>query len=127
MSELGELDLGPLPSPGGGYVGGGGRRGTYGLARFSTVAGALPALTPSPGVHGGGGGFGFSGVGVSRMSLAPGQLAPSPAGGFAALVAGVSPEVRARGAGTLGEERAMRAQRVRINACDVSLKRVHVT
>ena len=94
MSELGELDLGPLPSPGGGYVGGGGRRGTYGLARFSTVAGALPALTPSPGAHSGG--FGFSGAGVSRMSLAPGQLAPSPAGGFAALVAGVSPEVRAR-------------------------------
>ena len=69
------LRFSPLESPGGAY-GAGGRRDTYGLSRFSLAARVLPALTPSPGAAG-------------RPSLMPGQVAPSPAGGFEAMLTGV--------------------------------------
>ena len=86
----GDLELGPLPSPGAGYAGNG-RRGTYGVARFSTLASSLPAMTPSPAsVTTASGG----GRGIGRMSLAPGQLAPWPAADLEALAASVTPEVR---------------------------------
>ena len=78
------LRFSPLESPGGAY-GAGGRRDTYGLSRFSLAARVLPALTPSPN-------------GAGRPSLMPGQVAPSPAGGFEAMLTGVvEAEEEARG------------------------------
>ena len=78
-----DLGLGPLPSPAfGGALAH--RRTSVGLRKLSmgTCSAIFGGLTPSPALSHG------------RPSLAPGQVAPSPAGGFDALIAGImSPKV----------------------------------
>jgi hypothetical protein len=78
-----DLGLGPLPSPAfGGALAH--RRTSVGLRKLSmgTCSAIFAGLTPSPALSNG------------RPSLAPGQVAPSPAGGFDALIAGImSPKV----------------------------------
>ena len=73
-----DLGLGPLPSPAfGGALAH--RRTSVGLRKLSmgTCSAIFGGLTPSPALSNG------------RPSLAPGQVAPSPAGGFDALIAGI--------------------------------------
>ena len=95
------LRLGPLPSPGVGY---GGLRSSVGIARFSVAAGALPGLTPSPGPA--------YGTRFGRDSLAPGQVAPSPAGGLMAHMESVILEAR-RGWSGRGVSHGSRAAMLR--------------